>query len=73
MHTATRFLAHPASVGEGYFEHFTAALRFGGLLVLAGGVCWIHALLPFLFTETASRMVRNLHDQLTRRSGAERG
>ena len=69
----TRFLAHPTSVGEGYFEHGVAAARFGGLLLLAGSVCWIHALLPFLFTETASRMVGGLHAELLRRSGADRG
>jgi hypothetical protein len=73
METATRFLAHPISVGEGYFEHLAAAVRFGSRLLLAGGVCWIHALLPFLFTETASRMVSGLHAELARRSGADHG
>jgi Family of unknown function (DUF6356) len=56
--------AHPASVGETYFQHLIQAARFGARLVLAGLACLIHSLLPFLFVHTARDMVKDLHEQI---------
>ena len=55
---------HPESVGETYGEHLAAAWGFGGRMIVAGIACWVHGLFPFLFTTTASAMVRSLHDRL---------
>ena len=57
----TAFTAHPASVDETYGEHFRFALGFAGTLFLAAGAALIHALLPFLFEKTASRIVTRLY------------
>ncbi len=58
------FTNHPASVGENYFEHLFAAGRFCSGLLLAALACLVHALLPFLFIKTASRLVTDLHQHM---------
>ena len=58
------FLAHPASVEEGYWEHFGVANRFGWRLLTAGLACIIHGLLPCLFVTTGSQQVRSLYDEM---------
>lgn len=55
------FTAHPASVDETYGEHFRFALGFAGTLFLAAGAALIHALLPFCFEKTASRIIARLY------------
>ena len=57
----TLFLAHPRTVDEGYFEHMAFAGRFSARLMLAAGAALVHAVLPFLFERTASRMVAELY------------
>lgn len=54
---------HPASVDETYFEHLAFAARFAGVLFAAGAAALIHAVLPFLFERTASRLVRDLYER----------
>ncbi len=63
------FTAHPATVGETYFEHMRFASRFGGRMTLGGLAALTHALLPFLFTTTGSR----ISDELIRMRAASRG
>lgn len=58
------FLDHPASVGESYAEHFAHAGGFAALLGLAAIACLIHALVPCMFENTASRLVTRLHDRM---------
>ena len=65
---ARLFLTHPASVGESYLGHAAFALRFAGLLFAAGGAAVVHALLPFLFETTASRIIQRLHGMTAHRS-----
>jgi hypothetical protein len=55
------FTAHPASVGETYSQHLRFALSFGARMTLGGVAAAIHALLPFLFITTASRMLEELN------------
>lgn len=61
------FTAHPASVNESYFQHMRFALGFAGLLFLAAGAALVHAVFPALCETTASRLVRRMHDRLTKR------
>ena len=61
--------AHPASVGESYGQHFVFALRFACRLFVAGGAAMVHAVIPSLCETTASRCIRAMHDDLTRRHG----
>jgi len=61
------FTDHPASVEENYFEHLCFAGVFAWQLWLAGLAALIHAVLPFLFESTASRIITQLHARLQRR------
>ena len=64
------FTSHPASVDETYFEHMRFAGWFAGTLLLAAGAAIVHAVLPFLFEKTASRIVARLYER-THNRGAE--
>lgn len=55
------FLAHPRAVDESYFEHMAFAARFAALLLTAAFCALVHAILPFLFERTASRIVAKLY------------
>ena len=56
------FTEHPASVGETYVEHLRCAVRFSLRMITGGLACFVHALLPWLFTQTGSDTIRDLHD-----------
>jgi hypothetical protein len=62
------FTDHPREVGESYGEHFSNAARFGVRMIAGGFACLIHAILPFLFVNKGSEMVRGLHQGLARRA-----
>lgn len=55
---------HPATVGESYLEHLHSAWSFAGSMLLGTLACLIHGLLPFLFTQTGSSLVKDLHDRM---------
>lgn len=61
---ANPFTDHPAEIGESYGEHFAAASSFGLTMVGAGLACMIHAVLPFVFTHTASKSVHRLNREI---------
>lgn len=61
------FVDHPASVNETYFEHALFAGRFSLVLFAAGTAALIHAIIPYLFESTASRMIANLHAMMQAR------
>ncbi len=58
------FTAHPASVDETYSEHFASATYFARQLFVAAFACLVHAVLPFLFANTASGILRRLHTRM---------
>jgi hypothetical protein len=64
MKMISAFKEHPASVGETYPQHFRSATGFALRLLLAGGACMIHAVLPCFFERTGSRMVAALHQRM---------
>ena len=65
---ARLFTAHPETVGETYFGHLAFAAWFASRLFLAGGAALVHALLPFCFETTASRIVRELAERTHNRA-----
>jgi len=65
---ARLFTNHPQTVGETYFGHMAFAAWFASRLALAAGAALVHALLPFLFETTASRIVRELYERTSKRS-----
>ena len=62
------FTDHPASVGESYFEHMRFAARFAARLFAAAGAASVHAVLPFMFEKTASRLICQMHADMANRS-----
>ena len=64
------FTAHPAFVGQTYGEHCRFAFGFGARMALGGIAAIVHALLPFLFVTTASRVLDELNARLKRGAAA---
>ncbi|MEO1677271.1 MAG: DUF6356 family protein [Pseudomonadota bacterium] len=64
------FTQHPGSVDETYAEHAAFAARFSAKLFVAAGAAAVHAVLPFLFEKTASRITAELYHQ-THNRGAQ--
>ncbi len=55
------FLTHPESVDETYLEHAAFAGKFSLALFGAAFAALIHAILPFVFEKTASRIIARLY------------
>lgn len=58
---ARLFTDHPASVNESYFEHMRASLAIAARLLVAGGACIVHAVVPGLCKTSGSTAILNLH------------
>jgi hypothetical protein len=54
------FTEHPSSVNETYFQHLRFATLFGVKMLIGGMACIIHAILPFCFQKTGSRLLLNM-------------
>lgn len=63
-----RSRSHLRDAGEGYWQHFRFATTFGLLAMAAGLAAIIHAFVPAMCTQTASRIVRHLGQLLEDRS-----
>jgi hypothetical protein len=61
------FTAHPRAVGESYGEHFGVATSYSLRLFAAACAALVHAFLPFLFVTTASRAIKGMYADMTRR------
>lgn len=55
------FTQHPTENKESYWLHMKGALLFSGWMFLGGLACAVHAVFPFLFTQTASKIVSKLY------------
>ena len=65
------FTDHPRSLGMSWSGHGAGAVKIGAAMVGSGLACFVHAVVPGLFTETAGRTVVRLHDHMQqRRAGA---
>ena len=61
------FTAHPAGVGETYFQHMRFAARLAVSLLGAGVAAACHAIFPFTFETTASRIVARVYERTRNR------
>jgi hypothetical protein len=61
------FMAHPAAVGESYFEHMKFALKFSGRLFRAGFAAFAHGFVPAVCETTASEAVFAMTDEIRAR------
>ena len=62
---------HLAGAGEGYFQHMSFAATVARLLISAGLACLLHALVPGLFTDKASRTIRHLAAVIEKRQALD--
>lgn len=60
------FTDHPATVGESYLEHMRSALGFSLTMICSAFCCGVHAFLPFLFKNTGSSAIDDLHRRMVR-------
>ncbi|WP_340149894.1 DUF6356 family protein [uncultured Sneathiella sp.] len=58
------FTDHPAAVNESYVEHMEMSGTFAFWLLVAGLCALVHAVFPFLFEKTGSRIITKLHDRM---------
>ena len=65
------FLKHPHAVGETYVQHMGNALHFSFTFLQLAGIAYIHAFLPFIFTNTGSEKVKELNDLMQNRKEQE--
>jgi len=61
------FTKHPEEVGETYLEHMFNALRYSLTFLFLFVVAFIHALLPFMFTRTASCVIQEMARHIEKR------
>ncbi len=64
------FIAHPEAIGESYGEHARTAGMFGVKMISGGVRCLVHAVVPALFVDAASKTVVGLYGYMTRRAAA---
>lgn len=55
------FTEHPSAADETYLQHLKRACVFSGWMLLGSLACLVHAVFPFIFTETASKIVSKLY------------
>ncbi len=58
------FLEHPRSIGTTWSAHGAGAVKVGFQLIGAGLAALVHAAVPGLFGDTASRTVIRIHDHI---------
>jgi hypothetical protein len=61
------FTEHPQEAGETYFSHQRFAMGTGLVLLFLAVSLSIHAILPFIFKDTASKGIHGLSDKLKAR------
>jgi hypothetical protein len=61
------FIAHPAAVGESYFEHMRLAFRFSARLFRAGFAAFAHGFVPAVCETTASEAILSMNDEIRAR------
>jgi hypothetical protein len=64
---ARLFIEHPRTVGEGYFEHMSAALSVARRLAVASAACVVHAIVPGLCKTSGSTAILKLHAEIAPR------
>ena len=65
------FTKHPHSIGESYLQHMCTALKFTLIFITLATMAFIHALLPFLFIDTASKKVCKLAKEMEERNAKQ--
>lgn len=65
------FAEHPRALGVDYLTHMKGAASIGVSLLSAGAACFVHAVIPGVLMNRASRTIDRLHGHMkARRSGS---
>ena len=64
---ARLFLEHPRSLGMSWARHGAGAVKIGVELLGASLACFVHALVPGWFTQTAGRTITRMHQHMVAR------
>ena len=64
-------MKHLKLVNENYFKHMFEAWLIVGTFILAGLICFVHSIFPFLFQTTASTMVKKVINRTNQRQGID--
>ena len=64
----SKFTEHPHSLGETYFTHLLCALSYGIRMIFTGFAVIIHAIFPFVFKDSGSRLAKSICDDVDKRS-----
>ena len=62
-------MKHLNFVKENYLKHMLEAWLVSFIFILAGIVCFIHSIFPFIFQTTASNMVKKIILRTNSRQG----
>ena len=65
------FTEHPNSIDETYIQHMGTALKFSFTFLQLAVIAYIHAFLPFCFTNTGSDKVKELNELMQSRKEGE--
>ena len=57
-------LSHLKKNNISYLAHFKRAMWLSSNLILGGTLCFIHALIPFIFVEAGSSKIKKLYWEL---------
>jgi len=63
------FTKHLKEVGETYLQHMWASFRYSLTFLLLVFVAMVHAILPFVFTKTASCIIQEMSAHIKEREG----
>ncbi len=67
MKLVSFFTEHPNSINESYCQHLLKASCFSWSLFVTALACLVHAFLPFIFVDSASKNVAELYESINRR------
>lgn len=62
-------MKHLKLVNENYFKHMMEAWLVSISFIIAGLICFIHSVFPFIFQTTASNMVKSIINRTNKRQG----
>lgn len=62
-------MKHLKLVNEKYIKHLLEAWLVSIVFIVAGIICFIHSIFPFIFQTTASTMVKKIISRTNKRQG----
>jgi hypothetical protein len=61
------FTKHPHSINETYLRHMIEALKYCIQFILLSIMTFVHAVFPFLFVNTSSKLIKKINKHLENR------